>query len=304
MKAYIHADDFGIAQHQVEALIKLAEEGAIESVSILANDPLLPEHVTALRAAAPNTRLTVHLNFVEGESALGAEALPDLTDERGYFRLSYGRLLLSSLLPGRRRRLMGELIAEASAQLTAIAWCQPLGLPLAADTHQHTLAIPLVFRAVLCAIHESGIPITELRIPREPLSPYLRHPTVLFSIPAVNFVKLGLINCLMLFNRRAFRNSGLTAPVFAGVLMTDGVDEQHVERVLPDLIQYAKKRKRNLEILFHPARVHLAEECPDAKNKPFVLFNTSPRRDEEGALVEKLKGVLDQYKAEGIIGKS
>ena len=295
MKAYLHADDFGICQAQVDEMIRLGKAGALQSVSVFANDEDLPEHVTAIRTAVPEIRLSVHLNFVEGKSLLDPAYLPDLTDDNGNFHLSYGKLLLYSFIPGqRRRRILGELTAEAAAQITALNWCLPKGAPLACDTHQHTLAIPLVFRAIMAAIGEAGEQVRELRLPLEPLGPYFRHPGVLKKIPLVNFVKLALIRFFMAFYRKKIKASGLVSPAFAGVLMTGGVSPEDVKQVFPDLVRWAKGKGKDLELLFHPVQIADPRDCPDPENLTFVQFNTAPRRAEEREIVLALGPLMGE----------
>lgn len=285
MKIYIHSDDFGLSEKQAETLINLAGEGAINSLSVLTNDDYLAEHVTRLRAAAPDARLSVHVNFVEGKSLLEHAMLPDLTDERGCFKLSYGQLLLRSFLPG-KRRLLGQMIAEARTQIVAMLYCMPKDMPLAIDTHQHTHAIPLVAKALAAAIRESGANVSAVRLPHEPIGPYLKHPKTLFEIPPVNFVKRALLNLLLPVSAKEF--AAYPSPVFAGVLMTARVDAAHVLEVLPEFVELAKQRGKDLELLFHPARVEALSACPDPENEPFAAFNLSPRRDEEQVIVRAL----------------
>ena len=47
----------------------------LSSVSVFASDVRLREHLGTLLHAAPGTRISVHLNFVEGPSVLGHDKL-------------------------------------------------------------------------------------------------------------------------------------------------------------------------------------------------------------------------------------
>ena len=298
MRIYLHSDDFGLTNAQAEALTLLAAEGTVNSVSVLANDERLPEHVLALLNAAPETRIAVHINFVEGSALLEHDMLPDLTDERGFFSLSYGKLLIKSLLPG-RRRLLGQLIAEARAQIVAAMYCRLPAAPLSIDTHQHTHAIPIVAKAIAVAIAESGANVAAVRIPRERLAPYLKHPKTLIKIPPVNFIKRAVLNLLLLRSAREFR--AYPSPEFMGVLMTANVDERGALAVLPDFIKLAKRRGKDLEILFHPARVADIADCPDPENAGFCAFNLSPRRDEEKAILRAFAKEIGKLRREGAV---
>ena len=290
---YLHADDFGICDEQVRILTELCGQGLLSSVSVFASDPRLQAHLGGLFRAAPEVRIAVHLNFVEGPSLLGHDRLPMLTDGRGFFRRGYGSLLLTSLGP-RGEALSQEVQREALAQIHLVRSAVPEGTGIAVDTHQHTFAIPAVRRGVLRAVRADRA-IREIRVPDERIGMYKGAMRVLRHVPAVNFVKLLLIRALTTGLRGRLVREGFTAADFAGVLMTDGVSAGDVVHALPGLRSFAERTGRPLEMLFHPARVPSEKLCPDPENLPFVRFNTSPRRDEDRRIVESVGAVLRTY---------
>ena len=288
---YLHADDFGISDKQVDKLVRLAKEGMIASVSVFAADRKLAGHLSALLGAVPGIRIAVHLNFVEGPSVLGHDVLPDLTDTSGYFDRSYLALLIRGLIPV-RGRLYRQLREEAHAQIETVRKALPEGAPLAIDTHQHTFGIPVVCAAVLdaaAAVRE----VREARVPAERLRPYRGNGAVLRRIPAANYIKLLLLRFLLWTQRRRIRASGLVVPAFSGVLMTDGVEEPDIRALIPALRKESVRQGRPMEILFHPARIETREECPDPDNLPFVRFNMSARRDMDERLVRAAAEEID-----------
>ena len=283
---YIHADDFGICDEQVNVLISLAERGCLHSLSAFAFDKELKEHTEKLLVKAPDIRIAVHLNVVEGPSVLGHEALPLLTDERGFFCLGYGTLLRMSF-GFKAKEITRETALECAAQIEQVRKALPKGHLLAADTHQHTVAIPAVRKGMLSAIIQEGN-IREFRRPTEAFGPYCKIPGLLKHVPPINFVKLFLIRLLMAGSGKVFKEAGLSSPSFAGVLMTDGVKKEDVLRALPQMEKKAQEEGRHMEVLFHPARIPSPELCPDRENLPFMRFNTSVRRDEEKEIVEAI----------------
>ncbi len=287
---YLHADDFGICDEQVRILTELCGEGFLSSVSVFASDPRLREHLTELLTAAPETRIAVHLNFVEGPSILGHDRLPLLTDGRGFFRRGYGSILLMSFGP-RAAALSREVQNEALAQILRVRSVLPGGTGIAVDTHQHTFAIPAVRKGILRAVG-SDPAIREIRVPDERIGMYKGAMGILRHVPAANFAKLFLIRSLTAGLRGCLGREGYSVPAFAGVLMTDGVSAGDVVSALPALRSFAERTGGPFEMLFHPARIPSAELCPDPENRTFVHFNTSPRRDEDRRIVEAVGAAL------------
>lgn len=300
MKVLFHSDDFGISDEQVEAILGCAERGCLGSASVFANSPRLTEYLAELPKRAPRLLAGVHINFVEGRCTAPAAEIPMLAGSDGLFFNSYSRLFFRSLLPG-RGKLKAQMKREALAQIFAVRAALPADAPLRLDTHQHTHAIPLVFDAILETIRENGLPVSYLRMPFEPIRPFLRHPSVLLRIPAENFAKQALLFLFYLINRKKLIQSGIPSASFSGVLLTGGVDAKTVERVLPALIDYARARGADLEILFHPGRVRCLADCPDAKKKEFVRFNLSPHREAEFTMLHEIAPFVERLRAAGQI---
>lgn len=300
MKVLFHSDDFGISDEQVEAIFSCAEHGCLGSVSVLANSPHLREYLAALPKRAPRLLAGVHVNFVEGRCTAPAAEIPLLAGSDGLFSNSYSQLFFRSLLPG-RGALKAQMKREALAQIAAVRAALPAGAPLRLDTHQHTHAIPLVFDAILETVRENGLPVSYLRMPFEPIRPFLRHPRVLLQIPIENYAKQALLFVFYLINRKKLAAAGIPSASFSGVLLTGGVAAKTVERVLPALLDYARARGADLEILFHPGRVRQLADCPDANKKEFVRFNLSPHREAEFAMLHEIAPFVERLRAAGQI---
>ena len=186
---YFHADDYGMTAHG-DALIRDCQtHGCLNSVSIVPNGSL-EEAVAALRPSG--LKLAVHLNLVEGKALSPAAEIPLLVRPDGSFCNSFTGLLRLSLTP-RRRAFAAQLYRELERQLLAYAALFPAGTPLRIDSHQHTHMIPLVFRTLLHILADHHLPVEHLRIPAEPLSPFVGCPRLWGSYSAVNAVKQLLV---------------------------------------------------------------------------------------------------------------
>lgn len=210
---YFHADDYGMTAHG-DALIRDCQtHGCLNSVSIVPNGSL-EEAVAALRPSG--LKLAVHLNLVEGKALSPAAEIPLLVRPDGSFCNSFTGLLRLSLTP-RRRAFAAQLYRELERQLLAYAALFPAGTPLRIDSHQHTHMIPLVFRTLLHILADHHLPVEHLRIPAEPLSPFVGCPRLWGSYSAVNAVKQAVLNGCWLLDRPAFRRSGIPTALFCGI---------------------------------------------------------------------------------------
>lgn len=281
---YFHADDYGMTPASDRRIEDCRREGCLNSVSILPNGDL--EGVS--RLAEQGLRLAVHLNLVEGKALSPAAQNGLLADADGRFRHSFGGLLALSLSP-RRGRLREELYEELRAQLQAVQQALPSGQRLCVDSHQHTHMIPLVFHTLLQVMADCGFPAEAIRIPAEPLAPFLRAPDLYATYAPVNVVKQWVLKVLYLFDRPAHRRSGIPAPLFCGILFSGGMDRARVERVLPDFCRLARRQSRDLELLFHPGGLEPGQPFFDPDKTSFHAFYLSPGRQAEYQALHTLR---------------
>ncbi|MDO4490598.1 MAG: ChbG/HpnK family deacetylase [Lachnospiraceae bacterium] len=274
---YIHADDYGMTPETCKRILDCRDHGCLNSISIMPNGCLKEkeelENVQDLDKA-------VHLNLVEGKALTPAEQIPLLVREDGYMKNSFFQLLLLSL-SGKRKELEQEMELELKAQIHAVQRLLPRGRALMLDSHQHTHMIPLIFRVLLRIVKEEQLPVSYLRISAEPLLPFLREPSLFRTIQPVNLVKNLLLNFLWLFEKPAWKKSGIPGAIFCGILFSGHMDGQRVMKVVPHFYSLAKKKGMNLEFLFHPGYTEPGEELFDPWKKEFHSFYLSCGRKEE-----------------------
>ncbi len=167
MKIVLNADDFGLSSDTVRATVECFESGCLTSASIMAGMPATGEAVS-FALEHPQYSYGVHLTFVgDGEErpVAGAEAVPDLVDERGRFPRT-NTVRLRALM---RRLPAAQLDREIDAQISAI---RDLGVPVShVDSHRH-LHKYAPFRAALARV----LPRFGIERVRNVQDLYLRRP--------------------------------------------------------------------------------------------------------------------------------
>lgn len=293
-KIYYHADDFGVSAAQTNSMLSLAEKGCLNSVSLFANSPCTAEAYALLSSAdskspSPISRVVVHLNLIEGKSAAPAGSVPLLTDSRGMLCCSFGYLLKANFAAPRKRRTFREqLKAEIAAQLSIVSSLTG-SRRLCIDSHQHFHMIPLVFHALLDVISEAGYTIDSLRIPVDPIRPVLSTPRLFFRIRPVNFIKYGLLRVLSWSILREARRICPDIPVFFGIFFTCRMEYDTVAPLIKKYDSLARKKHRNLELMFHPGGVYQSEELLDSSNTELAAFYRDPYRKKEADALIRLK---------------
>ena len=189
---YFHADDYGMTPPSDALIRNCQQNGCLNSVSIVPNGAL-EASVEQLRSSG--LKLAVHLNLVEGKALSPAASIPLLVRPDGSFSNSFTGILRLSL-SSKRKEFAAQLYQELERQLLAFAALFPAGTPLRIDSHQHVHMIPLVFRTLLQVLLDHHLPVEHLRIPAEPLSPFLGAVRLYPTYSAVNAVKQIVLNLI------------------------------------------------------------------------------------------------------------
>lgn len=289
MNVTIHADDYGITEKQARAILALSSacggSGALSSVSIFANSPAFSAASGLARpyVSSGKLKMALHLNLVEGAPCADAAAIPLLVNERGTFRNDFVGLLKLSC-GGRREELARQLEIEISAQIERFLSEFPqLKDRFRLDSHQHTHAVPAVFRAALAACGQHGVTLEHLRCPVEPVAVHRRAKS---KLDPVNLAKDALISTLWKRNR-ALMPAGCATSLFCGVLLSGRMHVVDDALIDAFALEAVRRHASGIEVLFHPISVPVAE-CLDPRNEPFAQACAGPGRDEEAACVAKL----------------
>lgn len=292
-----HADDYGISKNSCNDILKLISDGLLDSISILPNMSTFDYAVKEFQSLTSNKPLvTIHLNLMEGHCCAPIESIPDLVDDKGYFKINWGTLFKWNYNPFIKKRIKKQLITEFTAQTEK---CINSGIiskeNLRFDSHQHTHMIPLVFNALLetCNILTSkGYKTTFIRNTQDPILFYYSSSQEQKAIRKT-FEKINIIKCLILnhyskYVQKALRKLSLPAPYLCGVFFSGHMDYERLETVLPYYCSMAEKQKRKIELLFHPGTVRENEISEEFIKADFNIFHLSKGREIEYTSIYKL----------------
>lgn len=286
---FIRADDFGMTRKSCQRIIRCIENGPVNGISILPNGCL---SYGAELLKGRDLNLSVHLNFVEGKSLCPPEEIPLLAKENGYMKHSFFGLFMLNCST-KRKELETQIYRETRKQLQRVCSYFPEGAITGIDSHQHTHMIPAVFHGVMRALHETNASITYIRIPAEPILPFLKKPSLYHTYSFINLTKQMLLNLLWRVLRKYVDKEQFFHPVFCGILFSGFMDEKRIRMVLPEFSKIAKKKSCDLELLFHPGYIYKGEEVMDPFKKSFNRFYYSEGRKIEYETLIHLRGWLN-----------
>lgn len=287
-----HADDYGITPEQSKLILSYAGDcggnGALNSISVMVNSPSFDQSVPLLRESAQHIYTSLHVNVVEGTCCADPARIPYLVDETGTFRQSFASMLKLAF-GSTREALTKQLAIEIGAQIDTYLEVLPEAKDaLRIDSHQHFHLIPAVFDALLEAAESRGCTIAFLRIPAEPVIPFLKTPRIWLRIPPINWVKHWLLNFLWRLDKRKLPQYKQISAVFCGINFSGHMTPERAGAVYPAFKAYAKKKGMPLEMLFHPGSVP-EEDALNPNLTGFIAFYTSNLRGIEGEALRTLQ---------------
>ena len=185
------------------------------------------------------------------------------------------------------KKLEEQVYLEIRAQVLFWKRTIPEDTPFCVDSHQHTHMIPAVFTALLRVLKDENIDLKYIRIPKEPILPYLKTPSLYFTYSGINVIKQWLLNFLWLINKKHKKQYKIPTAYFLGILFSGEMDEKRVSKILQKYRKIAEKEDKDIEVLFHPG--YLREKDFKDKNVVFKKFYMSKMRKTEFDSLIKLK---------------
>ena len=298
MQIIFHADDFGITRQQSEKILRYSTacggKGVLNSTSMLVNSPSFSECVALILPHVESRciQLGWHANLLEGPCCAHPGEIPLLVNDSGLFNKNFQQLLTLSK-GSHANEFERQVKQELSAQLHIFLSAFPfLKNSLRVDSHQHTHMIPQVFDALLAVIREHGCTLSFLRVPVEPLAPFITSPHLWPKIPAVNIAKRAVLASLWHKNRNKLPDYHKVSAVFCGVVLSGRMEYAADQILLDKMRELAQKRKMPLEMLFHPGGIGEEAGFLNPQQTSFNDFYTSKRRDAEGQALETLENMI------------
>lgn len=289
-----HSDDYGQTLAQSREILSCYTRGVLTAVSIMPCSPCLPEAMEMLKAEEKPDRpisRTIHLNLIEGK-ALAEGKVPHLVNEKGELSCRFGKMLLWSCMPRKRKRILQEVKAEFQAQIQRCLPYVDAGA-LRLDSHAHYHMVPVVFDALMELIAEDRLQVAFIRFPREDFGRYWRHRKEISQIKPINVIKTLLLNQLVRRNRRVYQDrlEHLERFAFMGVTLSGHMFARNIRVLLKEAVTDAEARGENLQLLFHPGGVYDEAELKSVNSRADRVFFSSPnRRKEKETLMELRNG--------------
>ncbi len=274
---YFCADDYGISTYGNSRIENCLENGVLNKVSVLPNGEISD---FKQRLAGTYTTLSLHINLVEGRPLSNPDDVDLLVSESGYFKYSFIGLLALSLSP-KRKKLQKQIYKEIQSQIKFWKKATDENTSISIDSHQHTHMIPLIFKTLMRVIEDEGLNVQSIRIPAEPISPYVFTPSLYFEYKLIGLIKQWLLKMLAFANRRELKKSKIQSAYFMGILFSGKLNDARIRKLLPHYLKLANKYNKNIEIGFHPGYVKSGEKLLDGSRQDFSKFYYSPWRNTE-----------------------
>lgn len=274
MKVILHADDFCYNKEISEDILDCAREGTLHGISIMPNSKYFDECMDMLKESGLELDKTIHFCISEGLSISDKKDIPLLVNDRGMFKLSFFKLLIMSIGP-KRNELRKQLRIELKAQYDkALPYLDKVNI----DSHVHYHMIPLVMDELLSIVEASNREIGYLRVPAEPITPFIKNARLYKSYSLENLIKNVVLNFLYLCNKKRISRYSKNTAVFFGIMLSGHMDIDRVSRLLPAFMRIAEKRSMNLEVLAHPGRARSKESVLDPYNEEYMKAPLSENR--------------------------
>ena len=279
---YFCADDYGISKISNTRIEECLKNGVINKISVLPNSDALD---FKRRLLGENVKLSLHLNLIEGYPLSKKEDVSLIVSDKGIFKYSFIGLFFLSIF-GNRSLLEKQLYNEIKMQIDF--WKKEMGeqTPILVDSHQHTHMIPLVFKTLMRVIKEENVEVEYIRIPAEPILPYIKSPSLYFKFRPIGLIKQWLLKFLKFVNRKELKKANIKSALFMGIMFSGQLTEDKINKLLP----YYKKQNENIEIAFHPGYLESGESLIDGFRQNFKKFYFSKwRRIEYDTLLKFMK---------------
>lgn len=274
---YFCADDYGISEGANSRIENCLENGVLNKISVLPNGKVLD---LKKRLSDKDAILSLHINLVEGRPLSNPDDVDLLVSESGYFKYSFIGLFFLSI-SNKRKEFEKQVYTEIQSQIKF--WKTAMGEDtfISIDSHQHTHMIPLIFKTLMRVIEDEGLTVQSIRIPAEPISPYVFTPSLYFEYNLIGLIKQWLLKTFALVNRRELKTSKIQSAYFMGILFSGKLNEARIRKLLPHYLKLANKYNKNIEIGFHPGYVKSEEKLIDGSRQDFSKFYYSPWRNTE-----------------------
>jgi hypothetical protein len=126
-------------------------------------------------------------------------------------------------------------------------------------------------------IKEENVEVEYIRIPAEPILPFIKSTSLYLTFSPVGLVKQWLLKFLNFVNQKELKKANIKSAAFMGILFSGRLTEDKINKLLP----HYKKQNENIELAFHAGYLENGEPLIDGCRPRFKKFYYSKWRREE-----------------------
>lgn len=145
-----NSDDFGLTPSITDAIVDTHLNGIMTSTTMMANMEGF-EYAVKMAKEYPSLGIGIHFNLTEGKPLTEISKIPDLVDDRGYFKSN--AVQRKNFLVGKRK--LSQIKLELKNQLARLL--DNNIVPTHFDSHHHITGVPLAFEASVIVAKENNI---------------------------------------------------------------------------------------------------------------------------------------------------
>ena len=294
----IHADDYAYSINTSKDILECMKMGNLDSISIICNMADFEESMNMLYEAIPSLpflpKMSVHISLPEGK---GVSDLLPISWVKLFFA-SYS-MMNSEIYHKLKQELKWQIDTTNKVINKCIELARKHKIPysqsgIRLDSHIHTHPLPIVWNALMDVIDEEQYDIEYIRNPKEPIMPFIRNLSLIKTYGISNLIKNRILNLYSYKIDRYLKKHKISRMYMWGLAMSGHMDYERVERLYPAVLDYAKKRDRNLELLFHPGKASENEYSELMNRNYFDDANSSENRSIEKNTVMNIKNITNR----------
>ena len=283
-----HADDYGMFPAASRRIIDCIENGRINGISLMPNGQCFSQCMDIFeKECTKPVRLSVHLNLITEKPLSDPGTIPDLVDENGHFSVSYGKILIASLIPSKRKKYKEQIKTELGRQIEAcLPYMEKQG-NVRLDSHRHIHMVPVVFEALQEIIEEKNLDISYIRIIHERFAFYKKLGQFECFRP-VNVIKAVLLNYLGFIDKIRYPKLYAKGNAeFASILFSGCMTKKNLGNILKNISSDHSFPHEDIELMFHPGAVLEKEDLAQIADVEDRHYLSDKMREKEATALRQ-----------------
>lgn len=277
-KIIFSCDDLGINKKTNDTILKCLKFGIASSTSLLVNTPAFRH---ALNNVVPifKNKIGLHLNLTIGKPVLKNNYLPDLINNKGFFKKKSFFFYMLNFY--KKKNYLRQIYRELDAQIKKAKKNKILISHI--DSQEHVHMSPVIFSIFIRLMRKHKI--NKIRYVNEKIFLNDFYKNFFFKIYNFNYLKSIIIKICMLFNKGKFKSS----QKFYSIINIGIVTKENIIKIISN----NNLNNKITEISLHPGEI-INDKFYKKYNNNTYMFLKSPNRilEKETLLNKELKNML------------